>query len=162
MAVDNGGARRGITAGAESCQLAQVGVDLFPGAVEAPAPQIVVDGGSGAILIGQIPAGPARAQDIKDTVHDAPDLHRARPTTRFGGRNQRGQECPLGVAQVAGIDRIHWSCHEEMPFATSLRISLRTGYLVMAFLFLHTLSEAIVQVEGIRRLFRARRRARIQ
>jgi hypothetical protein len=48
------GAGRGIPPGLESCHLAQVGGDLFPGTIQAPAPQRVGDGGPRPLLTGQI------------------------------------------------------------------------------------------------------------
>ena len=63
-----------------------------------------VDGRPRPILGGEIAPGTTTARNVKDTVEHATHRHRERPTVGFSGRNQGGQQGPLVVAEVAGIE----------------------------------------------------------
>ncbi len=62
----------------------------------------------GAVLPGQIAPGAAAAQDVEDAIRNPPHIRRPWPSMGFAGWNQRSQQCPLLIIQIAGV---HWKCH---------------------------------------------------
>jgi hypothetical protein len=84
----------------EPRQLAQMGMNLDPGASAAPLAKIIVHSLPGA-------AGP---QDVEDAIGDAAQVRGSRPSMGFAGRNQRGQQRLFFIIHIAGV---HWKCHTE-------------------------------------------------
>ena len=55
-------------------QLAQVRMDIEPGAITTPLPKLVIHRLPGTILAGQIAPRAAGPQDIEDALGDAPHV----------------------------------------------------------------------------------------
>src|SRR5215208_8436888 len=68
LAIDHARAGLGIAAHGPAHLLAQRGMYAFPGAIEPPLAEVVVDGLPGWELLRQQPPLTAGAQDVGDTV----------------------------------------------------------------------------------------------
>src|SRR5512135_2734232 len=111
LAVDAAGARLGFLPGRLPDPAAQGVMDLLPQSVAAPAMEVVADRPLGWEVMGQGGPGAARAQNVEDGVENlaevglpwCPRLHR--------GWQQRLQDGPLLVAEVAGIGLARLGVH---------------------------------------------------
>ena len=70
LAVDNAGARVGVASDAGAELLAKGGVHVFPRAIQAPQPEIVIRSLPGRKLVRQQPPGTATPNHLEDCVED--------------------------------------------------------------------------------------------
>ena len=103
LTVDNGRARLPIA----TCALANISsklvMDPFPGAVEAPTPEVVVDGLPARYVVRQQPPSASGADQVQDCVQDRQAIMFRGAPSQFGRRHQSLDSFPLFVAQIAGI-----------------------------------------------------------
>jgi hypothetical protein len=57
--------------------------------------------------MGQQTPGPSTAQHIKKSIENLPHIDTSRPASWFGRGNQRLEDGPLGIREIAGIG-CHW------------------------------------------------------
>jgi len=74
----------------------------IPYAGFAPAVEAVVNGGIGAVALGQIAPGAARAQDVEHAVENLPVVLGLRPAAVHG--KQRLDNAPLGIREIVAHD----------------------------------------------------------
>src|SRR5829696_5841511 len=80
-------------------------VDAAQRAVPVPEIQVLPDGAAGRQVLWQrLPLAP-RPEHVEDGVQDLPDVHRPRPTTTLRRADQRRDQQPLGVGQIAVISQ---------------------------------------------------------
>ena len=78
-------------------------MDLFPQPLVSPAAEVVVDGLPGWQVVGQQPPGAAGSQPVGDGVDQLPAVMDGWAAARLGGRDERGEQLPLGVGQVGWV-----------------------------------------------------------
>ena len=103
LAIDNASARLRIAPDGRAELLAQDGVQVLPGAVQTPEPEIVVGGLPGCEFMWEQSPGTATPYDVEDGVQDLADRAKAGSTEALGWRQQRFQTSEFGVRQVGQI-----------------------------------------------------------
>ncbi|MEX2113547.1 MAG: hypothetical protein WD845_10205 [Pirellulales bacterium] len=102
LAVDDCRCMRAAFTHAAPQSPAQGVVDLFPQAIDSPAPKHGVHGLPLGKVERQLPPLTTGADDIKDCVEDVPAIYRRSSSLRRLWQ-QRSNNLPLFVCQVAGI-----------------------------------------------------------
>jgi len=106
LTVDDAGAGRSLAA----LQFASGGdkdmVDALPQPDIAPGVEITPHRRGWREVLRQRPPLAAAAGDVEDGVHDVAHVGGARPTARFGGRDQRCHHSPLAVCQIRWIAQV--------------------------------------------------------
>ena len=98
LAVHHASARLGIALLAHPQSTAQSGVYLFPGAVYAPSPEVVVDGLPRREVVGkQAPGAPATHDDVEDGLEDLARGVEPGSSWGFGDRDVGLYVGPLGI-----------------------------------------------------------------
>ena len=78
-------------------------MDAVPGALLRPPPEVFGHRLPGGQIVRQQAPRTAAAQHIQNALQHLPHVHGAGSAAGFGGRQQRGQEGPLFVGEVAGV-----------------------------------------------------------
>jgi hypothetical protein len=93
--------------GLDADLLPESGVNLLPGAVQPPVPELAVNGLPGREVVGQHPPRPAGPQVVEDGVHHVPEAGGRRSPALAGAglglREQRFQPLPLVIGQVGRV-----------------------------------------------------------
>src|SRR5712692_8591943 len=108
LTVDDPRTGLAITSRLRPPALPQGRVDALPGAVETPAPEVVVERLPRRKRVRQQPPGTAAADAVQDAVEDL--THRREPRATGRGRN-RQQRFELTVVRVREIRVVCVSCH---------------------------------------------------
>src|SRR5919107_1081574 len=87
--------------------LAQGRVHLFPGSVQAPGAEVVVDGLPGWEVMGQQSPGTTALENVEDGVCDLAQFVEARTPGSFGSRKMARQTAPFGIGKVALVCSSH-------------------------------------------------------
>src|SRR5215213_11323002 len=103
LGVEDGSARLGITTCARAYPFAQHRVDLLPGAVQAPHPEVVVHRRPRRELTWKHAPLAAASQEVEDGVEDLARGPLARTPSELGGRDKWGEDLPFWVRTIAGI-----------------------------------------------------------
>ena len=106
LAVDAAGAGVLVLSEGDPHRLAQGVEDLLPGAIVAPLGEVFVDGALGRQVVRQHVPLAAGAIDVEDRVDHFPEINLARPS-HLGDGDQRPDDFPLRVGQVAGVGLTH-------------------------------------------------------
>ncbi len=101
LTVEGTGAGRGGAAGLDADCGTQGVADLLPGAVPAPPLEVVVDRLPGGEVVRQSPPGTDLAGVLEQSVDDLPPAGLAGLAASAGTRQQRLEQVPLLVPQVA-------------------------------------------------------------
>jgi hypothetical protein len=80
--------------------LAQGDVDPLPGAVDAPGPEVMVDGLPGRELVREQAPGTATTRDVKDCLEDLAQGVQPGSSRGFGGREVGLHVRPFGIGEV--------------------------------------------------------------
>ncbi len=105
--IHHAGARTRIPSDAHAQTLAQGGVQPLPGTVEAPGPEVVVDGLPGRKLVGQQAPGTSATQHVEDGVEDLPQGMDSRAAGSLRDGEVRLYAGPLGVGKVGLVCSSH-------------------------------------------------------
>ena len=108
LAVDDGRAGAGLTPLSLPQGGVQGAVGPLPGSIPAPGAEVMEDDAPGRQVVGQHPPRTSGAQHVADGVDDLPTGVGDRSAARFGWWQQRFEQLPFSVAEVAGIS---WSFH---------------------------------------------------
>jgi hypothetical protein len=100
LAVHYACARLRVSLEAHSHLLAQGGVHPFPGAIQAPQAEVVVDGLPGWELMWHKSPSTAATDYVKDSVEDLAQGVHSRASGSSGDRQMRLYVLPLGVGEV--------------------------------------------------------------
>jgi len=103
LTVDDARARLRIPPLPYPFSFAQDGIQVLPCTIEAPLPEVMVDGLPRREIAREHPPGTAASQDGEDAIEDGPHGPFAGTATRWCDRQQRGKDDPLGVGQVTRI-----------------------------------------------------------
>src|SRR6266511_6297393 len=103
LAVDNAGARLGVASDAGAELLAKSGVHVFPRAIQAPQPEIVIGRMPGWKLVWQQPPGTATPNNIEDCVEDLAHGMQSGSAKGLRRRQERLQARELSVRQVSQV-----------------------------------------------------------
>src|SRR5450631_260780 len=106
LAIDNASARLRTAPDRRAELFAQDGVQVLPGAVQTPEPEIVIGGLPGCELMWQQSPSTATPYDIEDGVQDLADRAKAGSTDALGWRQKRFQASEFGVRQIGQIPAI--------------------------------------------------------
>jgi hypothetical protein len=89
-------------------------MDLLPEPAPAPLMEIIADRPFRGEVVRQGGPGTAGAQEVEDSIEDLTEVGRPRRTDRERRRQQRCDEGPLSVVEVAGVGLaslgIHTGC----------------------------------------------------
>ena len=99
LAIDDASARLRIAPDRRAELLAQDGVQVLPGAVQTPEPEIVIGGLPGCELMWEQSPGTATPYDIEDGVQDLADRAKAGSTEALGWRQKRFQASEFGSGE---------------------------------------------------------------
>src|SRR5438270_1193780 len=103
LAVDAGGAGC-FLATLSRADLGTQGInDLLPGAVLMPGGEVVVGRTLGHEVMGQVVPLDAGAGLVEQRVDHLTQIDRARTATRFGRRQERFEQRPLGIGEIRTI-----------------------------------------------------------
>ena len=95
--------------GCPTLGLSQVGkegvVGPLPGPILTPGAEVMEDNAPRWQVVGQHPPRATGAQHVANGVYDLAPRVLHRPTAGFGRRQQRFQQLPLFVVQIAGVNR---------------------------------------------------------
>ena len=121
LAVNDGSAGTGCP----TLGLSQVGkegvVGPLPGPILTPGAEVMEDNAPRWQVVGQHPPGATGAQHVANGVYDLAPRVLDRPTAGFGRRQQRFQQLPLFVVQIAGVNRsLHATTLRPTPNVTPL------------------------------------------
>src|SRR5215218_6728719 len=118
LGIDDSRAGLRISPEADPQTLADGRVDPFPGAVDAPETEVMVDGLPRWEVVGQEPPGAAATENVEDSVEDL--AQRVEPGASGSLRNwQVGlDESPFGVGEVGSVCSFH---HARYPTEQSLQ-----------------------------------------
>ena len=111
LAIDDPSTRLRVTPDGGAELLPQDGVQVFPSAVQAPQPEIVIGGLPGCELVGQQSPGTATPNNIEDGVQDLADGVQAGSAEPLGWRQKRLEASELGVREVGQV----WSPRGQTP-----------------------------------------------
>jgi hypothetical protein len=104
LAVDDAGTWLLLPSLAHPVASAERGVDLFPGPIGTETPKIRIDGGPRRILPRDEAPGTAGSEQIDDAIEDGAHRSLARTTTGLSRWNERSQQLPFGIEEIAGIE----------------------------------------------------------
>jgi hypothetical protein len=147
LAINNGGARGGITAGGRA-HLGPPGlVEACPGTIETPLAEIIMDGSPGWEIVRQQAPRTTGAEEIEDRGEDFAQIHSPGASPRLGRRQQRREEGPLGLRQIGGVGE---ACHGvSLPACAGVSHTIaQRGD------FSHTLSAIIRSLQAHNRIIR--------
>src|SRR4051812_2536555 len=115
LAVHHAGARMRIPLQADPHTLAQGGVHPLPGAVDAPSPQVMVDGLPWRKVVRKQAPGAPATHDVEDGVKDlAQGVYPGTPRG-FGGGEMGLYAGPLGIGEVGLVCSSHARYSTELP-----------------------------------------------
>ncbi len=103
LAVDNCGRWTGLAAGLFTTSHIELVMDAIDRAVPFPARQIVVQGAARRQILGDSAPLATSAQNIQDAIEDFTLINVTRVAAVFGRWNQRRNQRPFGVGEVAWI-----------------------------------------------------------
>jgi hypothetical protein len=103
LAIDDPRARLGVPPDVGAELLPEDSVQLLPGAIQAPEPEIVIGGLPRWELVWEEAPGTATSDNIEDGIQYLADRVQARSPDALGWRQERVQASELGVRQVAQI-----------------------------------------------------------
>src|SRR4051812_22923746 len=106
LTVDDRGGRAGLSLGQLPTLDVKRVMDAIQRAVGVPAAEVVVHRAAGRQVLRQRCPRAAGAQDIHKPVDNLPLDNSTLMATALGGRNQRGNDRPLGIRQVAGVAQL--------------------------------------------------------
>jgi hypothetical protein len=101
LAIDNRRAGALLAALSTSEAVPKYVVDLLPGPVISPLLEVHVDRRVRGKVVREHPPSAAAAQDVEDGVDHQAEVCRTRPAPRLGCWEQRGNNPPFRVAEVA-------------------------------------------------------------
>ena len=104
LAVDDRRCRLRIAADRAAVALAQDLGHVLPGAVLAPLGIVVEDGTARWILVRQQPPLSSCPERIEDRINDAPQRVGLPPPGRMAARDQRREQRPFGIIEIAGVE----------------------------------------------------------
>jgi hypothetical protein len=85
-------------------------MEVLPGPIVAPAREVLVSRRPADQIVGQEAPSTAGADEVQEAVDDFATIYAPRPATKLGGRDERGDPCPLLVCQIS---RVRLSSHPE-------------------------------------------------
>src|SRR4051812_24122282 len=106
LTVDDRGGRAGLSLGQLPTPDVKRVMDTIQRAVGVPAAEVVVHRAAGRQVLRQRCPLAAGAQDIHKPVDNLPLDNSTLIATPLGGRNQRCNDRPLGIRQVAGVTQL--------------------------------------------------------
>jgi hypothetical protein len=106
LTVDDRGSRAGLSLGQLPTPDVKRVMDAIQRAVVVPAAEVVVHRAAGRQVLRQRCPLAASAQDIHKPVDNLPLDNSTLIATALGGRNQRCNDRPLSIRQVAGVAQL--------------------------------------------------------
>ena len=103
LAVDDGDCRTGFAAGAFSGLDVERMMDTRQRPVPVPQLDIIVDRGLRREVLGKRAPLAAGREHVEDRVQDLAHIDRARPPAALGGWNQRRDQRPLRIGEIARV-----------------------------------------------------------
>jgi hypothetical protein len=107
LRVDYPGTGLGVSSEASSQALVDCLVHLFPGAVETPSSEVVVDSLPRREVTGQKPPLAAALQDIENGVQNLAGAVDSRASSPFRGREVGLEVPPFGIGKVSRVPLSH-------------------------------------------------------
>src|SRR5215208_5063013 len=107
LRVDYPGTRLGVSPETGSQALVDCLVHPFPGAVEAPSSEVVVDGLPRREVTGQKPPLAAALQDVENSVQDLAGAMDSWASSPFWGREMGLEVPPFGIGEVGRVALSH-------------------------------------------------------
>src|SRR4029453_8675048 len=106
LTVDDGCARLTLPPLLLAQVATQAVVNALPGPVQAPSPEVAIDGLPRRILARQGRPGTSRARQVEDGVERQAHVSLPVPAAGFGRRDKGFDILPLSVGKVAGVELI--------------------------------------------------------
>jgi len=115
LAVDDSSSRFDLAARLSPNLVSERLMDQFPGAVALPATEVIIDGPSRREIMGdQMPGAPG-TKDVEDGVDDLAHVGGPRSAAAGFGKNERGDQFPLGIGQVRSVALSSRGRHDVNP-----------------------------------------------
>src|SRR5829696_5405461 len=107
LRIDHSRAGLGVSPQPHPQALAQRRVEPLPHTVEAPNPEVVMDGLPGREVVGQKSPGTATTDDVEDSVEDLAERVHPRSPGGFWDGEMRFYTSPFGVGEVGVVCLFH-------------------------------------------------------
>lgn len=101
LAVDDAGARAGLTPFQFTCLSHQMPADRLQKAAVAPIIKVALHRRIGWEVPGQQRPRTTARRQIQDRIHDLPQIRRPWPADRLGPGQERRNQCPFPITQIA-------------------------------------------------------------
>ena len=124
LAIDNGCTGAGLTPLSLAKLVSQGIVNLLPGAVLAPCPEVAIHRLVGREVLGKHPPSNTPAAHIEDGIDDIPQRGSLRAPSGLGSREERGNDIPFGIRDIAWVTHGRYFSIDTGNFRDTLLVLL--------------------------------------
>jgi hypothetical protein len=107
LGIDHPGAGLRISFQANPKALANSPIDPFPGTVDAPGSEVVIDGRPSREVVGKKAPLTTAFEDVEDGVQDLTKVVSPRPSVSFGSGHVRLDVVPFGIGKIRWVRFSH-------------------------------------------------------